>query len=558
MKQLEARFKQVDVLPMVKHYMDQLDLFSLFKRYVPAAPDCLADHAESLCILTANIICDNKPLYKVREWLSKYSDGIVDEAIAANLFNDDRLARALSALFNAERHSLMTEVSSNAICVHNLLTDEIHNDSTTITFMGDYKNPDHEAVKLKHGHNKDFRPDCKQVVYGLNITADGHVPLSYKLFDGNTADDVTHIPNWNGLRTLLEKEDFLYIADCKLCSVKNLTHIAKNGGLFITIVPKDRTEVKRFLKHIQSNNVKFQDAYKVESSGKKRRTNIFKTYEADRTKNGYRIIWVHSSSKQEDDSLRRQKKIDKAIEALEALSPKLNAYHLKTKKDIKAAVNNSCKGVKGLLEVKILTERKQIKVKVSPGRPNLTSVYRNKWEFKHSLQWKRNKQAILKASKTDGLFPLITNTALAACEVLRKYKTQPFLEKRMYTKKTVLQVAPVFLKKEKRIEAILFLYFVALMIVSLIERKIRMNMAKENIEKLPILPQAMNSKKPTWNNIRYFFRNVHYSEITKDGVSIQSMVKGLNDLHKQINGLLDVPSSVYKNLQPSWWQFKYT
>ncbi|MDA3895157.1 MAG: hypothetical protein PF482_03295 [Desulfobacteraceae bacterium] len=56
----------------------------------------------------------------------------------------------------------------------------------------------------------------------INITADGHVPLSYKLFDGNTPDDVTHIPNWNALRTLLEKEDFIYVADCKLCSHKNL------------------------------------------------------------------------------------------------------------------------------------------------------------------------------------------------------------------------------------------------------------------------------------------------------------------------------------------------
>ena len=558
MKQFETRFKQVDVLPMVKHFMDALNLFSLFKKYVPAAPDSLADHAESLCILTANIICDNKPLYKVKEWLSNYSDGIVDEPLEANLFNDDRLARALSALFHADRHSLMTELSSNSISVHKLLTDEIHNDSTSITFIGDYKNPDPDAVKLKHGHNKDFRPDCKQVVFGLNITSDGHVPLSYKLFDGNTNDDVTHIPNWNGLRTLLEKEDFIYVADCKLCSHKNLTHIAQNGGFFITIVPKDRKEVKQFLKQLKNNDLEFKDAYQVESSRKSGKVNIFKTYEADRTKNGFRIIWVHSSSKQEDDQVRRQKKIDKAIVALKELSPKLNAYHLKTKKEIRAAVDSICKGIKQFLDVKILTERKQIKVKISPGRPSLESVYKNKWEFKHRIQWELNKQALLEASKTDGLFPLITNTALEACEVLKKYKSQPFLEKRMYTKKTVLQVAPVFLKKEKRIEAILFLYFVALMIVSLIERKIRMNMAKEAIEKLPILPQAMNSKKPTWNNIKYFFRNVHYSEIIQDGVCIQSMVKGLSDLHKQINRLLDVPSSVYKNLQPSWWQFKYT
>ncbi|MHC4734583.1 MAG: IS1634 family transposase [Planctomycetota bacterium] len=558
MKQFETRFKQIDVLPMVKHFMDELDLCNLFKKYVPAAPDSLADHAESLCILTANIVCHNKPLYKVKEWLSSYSDGIVDEPLEANLFNDDRLARALSALFNADRHSLMTEVSSNAISVHRLLTDEIHTDNTSVTFIGNYKNPDPDAVKLKHGHNKDFRPDCKQLVFGLNTTSDGHVPLSYKLFDGNTNDDLTHIPNWNGLRTLLEKEDFIYVADCKLCSHKNLSHIAQNGGLFITIVPRDRKEVKQFLKQLKNNDIEFKDAYQVESSRKKGKVNIFKTYEAGRTKKGFRIIWVHSSSKQEDDQVRRQKKIDSAIVALKELSPKLNAYHLKTKKEIRAAVDSICKGIKEFLDVKIVTERKQIKVKISPGRPSLKSVYQNKWEFKHSIQWKLNQQALLEASKTDGLFPLITNTALEPCEVLKIYKSQPFLEKRMYTKKTVLEVAPVFLKKEKRIEAILFLYFVALMIVSLIERKIRMNMAKANIEKLPILPQAMNTKKPTWNNIRYFFRNVHYSEIIRDGICIQSMVKGLSDLHKQINQLLDVPSSVYKNLQPSWWQFKYT
>jgi transposase len=559
MEQFETRFNQVDVLPMVKHFMDKLDLFNLFAKYVPATAGSLADHAESLCILTANIICENKPLYKVQEWLSKYCDGLDADPVAAVLFNDDRLARALSVLFHSDRHSLMTEVSGNAIAVHKLLTNEIHNDSTTVTFIGKYDTPDSEAVKLKHGHNKDFRPDCKQIVFGLNITADGHVPLSYKLFDGNTTDDVTHIPNWNALRTLLEKEDFIYVADCKLCSHQNLIHISGNGGFFITIVPKGRKQVKRFLAYLKGNDVTWKDAFSIESSRKKAKMNIYRTYEAGRTQEGFRIIFVHSSSKHEEDEGRRRKKIERAIEKLEELSPKLNTYHLKTKKEIKAAVDSICKEVVKFIGVKIVTERKQVKVKVSPGRPSLLkSVYKNKWEFTHSIQWGLNNQALAEASKTDGIFPLITNTALDASEVLRKYKSQPFLEKRMYTQKTVLEVAPVFIKKEKRIEAMLFLYFVALMIVSLIERKIRMNMAKDDIEKLPILPQGMNSKKPTWNNIRYFYRDVHYSQIIRDGVCIQALVKGLSALHEQINGLLEIPDSVYKNLQDSWWQFKET
>ena len=559
MEQFETRFKQVDVLPMVKHFMDELNLFNIFTKYVSTAAGNLASPAQSLCILTANIICDNKPLYKVQEWLAKYCDGLAADPVEASLFNDDRLAKALSALFHSDRHSLMTEVSGKAIAVHKLLTSEIHNDSTTVTFIGKYDTPDSEAVKLKHGHNKDFRPDCKQIVFGLNITADGHVPLSYKLFDGNTTDDVTHIPNWNALRTLLEKEDFIYVADCKLCSQTNLTHISENGGYFITIVPKDRKEVKQFLACLKENNLTWKDGFSTESSRKKGNINIYRTYEGERTKEGFRIIFIHSSAKQEDDENRRRKKIEKAIEKLEKLSPKLNAYHLKTKKEIKAKVDSICKDVKEFIDVKILTERKQVKVKISPGRPSLSkSIYKNKWEFTHSIQWQLNEQALAEASKTDGIFPLITNTALDASEVLRKYKSQPFLEKRMYTKKTVLEVAPVFLKKEKRIEAMLLLYFVALMIVSLIERKIRMNMAAQDIDKLPILPQGMNSKKPTWNNVRYFYRNVHYSQIIRDGICIQAVVKGLGNLHEQINRLLEIPDSVYANLQQSWWQFKET
>jgi transposase len=559
MEQFETRFKQVDVLPMVKHFMDELNLFNIFTKYVSTAAGNLASPAQSLCILTANIICDNKPLYKVQEWLAKYCDGLAADPVEASLFNDDRLAKALSALFHSDRHSLMTEVSAKAIAVHKLLTSEIHNDSTTVTFIGKYDTPDSEAVKLKHGHNKDFRPDCKQIVFGLNITADGHIPLSYKLFDGNTTDDVTHIPNWNALRTLLEKEDFVYVADCKLCSQTNLTHISENGGYFITIVPKDRKEVKKFLACLKENKLTWKDAFSTESSRKKGDINIYRTYEDKRTKEGFRIIFVHSSAKQEDDENRRRKKIEKAIEKLEKLSPKLNAYHLKTKKEIKAKVDSICKDVKEFIDVKILTERKQVKVKISPGRPSLSkSIYKNKWEFTHSIQWQLNEQALAEAPKTDGIFPLITNTALDASEVLRKYKSQPFLEKRMYTKKTVLEVAPVFLKKEKRIEAMLLLYFVALMIVSLIERKIRMNMAAQDIDKLPILPQGMNSKKPTWNNVRYFYRNVHYSQIIRDGMCIQAVVKGLGNLHEQINRLLEIPDSVYENLQQSWWQFKET
>ena len=85
----------------------------------------------------------------------------------------------------------------------------IHNDSTTVSFSGAYEQQSPDAILLKFGHNKENRPDYKQIVFGLNITEDGHVPISYQAFNGNQADVTTHMPNWDHLREFLglsEKE----------------------------------------------------------------------------------------------------------------------------------------------------------------------------------------------------------------------------------------------------------------------------------------------------------------------------------------------------------------
>ena len=550
---LRAHFKQVDVLPMVKHYMGSIDLYNVLNKYVPSSSKCLAKHAEGLCVLVENIICCSKPLYKIEEWISGYCDGFVPTPLNAAVYNDDRLARDLSALFQADRHSLMTELSLKAIKAHELMTDEIHNDSTSITMIGAYEASDPNAVEPKHGHNKDHRPDCKQIVFGLNITVDGHVPLSFNLFDGNTSDDTTHIPNWNALRSLLQREDFIYVADCKLCSKENMAHIHGNKGYFVTLVPKDRKEVKEFYRRVRGEQIPWESAFKVEDSRKKSEIIEYRTYEEKRTKEGYRIIWVHSSGKEEDDRSRRDKKIEQVCRELEELSGKLNRYHLKTRKDIKTAVAKVCHDLKDLIHVRIVTDRTQVKLKLSPGRPGIRTRYEYKWEFRHRLEWSVNEKAVESAAKTDGLFPLITNTSLKAADVLAAYKRQPFLEKRIYTKKSILEIAPVYLKKTHRIEAIMFLYFVALMVITLMERRIRANMAIEKMEKLPILPQGMNTRKPTWDNIRYFFRNVHLCEIVRGAVSIQTEVMGVTAMHMEIARLLGVPGSAYDCLQREWW-----
>jgi transposase len=118
----------------------------------------------------------------------------------AEMLNDDRVGRTLDKLFDADRASLITATVLGVIADFDVATTQLHNDSTTVTVTGSYPDADGRerggkpTPAIRHGHNKDFRPDLKQLLFILTISADGAVPIAYRVADGNTPDDAGHIP----------------------------------------------------------------------------------------------------------------------------------------------------------------------------------------------------------------------------------------------------------------------------------------------------------------------------------------------------------------------------
>lgn len=547
MKNLNTRTKRMDVKPIITYYMDQLSLSELFNKYIPQSPQMCLSPSEVLRMLVFNIITSSTPLYKVSEWVADYLDGMGEAPDQAEKYNDDCLGRGLDRLYVCDRNALMIDLTANAIKAHQLEIQRIHNDSTSITFAGRYENQNPEAAQLNHGHNKDFRPDCLQLVYGLNITEDGNVPLSFHLLDGNTSDDTTHIPNWDHMRQQFGSSEFIYVADCKLCSDDSLDHIHEHQGQFITVVPKRRNILKPFYELLENGEVKWEYAYSVADNRKPSQTNEYYTFESGRTDKGYRLIWVYSTAKATQDNKTRERRINKAEEKLTEIAKKLNRYKLKTKKQIETAIAKAIYNVKGLIDIELVENETHYSKKVGAGRPGPNSIYEECRSTTYQIKWQRNLDAIEENALRDGTFPLISNTKLECRQILKTYKNQISLEKRFNTTKSVLEIAPVFLKKSSRIEAIVFLYFIALMIISLIERAIRKNMAKASIESLPILPQKMKTTSPTWNNLRYLFRNVHIVQVFVKDRLLQQTINGLHDIHYDVLRLIDVPSIIYQN-----------
>jgi transposase len=111
----------------------------------------------------------------------------------------------------------------------------------------------------------------------------------------------------------------------------------------------------------------------------------------------------------------------------------------------------------------------------------------------------------------------------------------------------VLEIAPVFLKNEGRIEALFTLYFLALLVQALIERELRLAMKRQAIEQLPLYPEQRQCVHPTTEQVlRLFSLTQRHTLIDAASSPVQVFNAELTDLQRQVITLLGVPLGAYR------------
>ena len=148
----------------------------------------------------------------------------------------------------------------------------------------------------------------------------------------------------------------------------------------------------------------------------------------------------------------------------------------------------------------------------------------------------------------DGIFPLITNIEtkeLSMKEVLLKYKFQPYIEKRHQQFKSAFEAAPVFLKLPHRIEALMFVYFIVLLLNALIERELRLAMEREKIQSLPLYPEQRECIYPTAIRIIDLFSDQRRHILFSGSKNVKHFYDPLSDLQVKILKLLNVSKEDY-------------
>ena len=336
----------VDGIPLITSIAERLGLRTIISDYIAPYGNETVPAVDTLMLLLCNITLGRQPLYELEQWVQRIDPSCYGLRIeTSGIYNDDRFGRALDKLYLADRASLMTEIVIKMIRVVNLDLNRVHNDSTTVKAYGKIPGRTKTGLKLAHGKSKDYRPDLKQLVFSLSVSSDGAVPVHYKTYPGNRTDDTTHIETWNTVRRIAGTHDFIYVADCKVCTSKQLGYIVGEGGRVITIMPETWKESKTFKEGLRSEKKEKKRIWVRKVPGKMSELEYFSLFSGHyiTKKAGYRLYWFHSSEKKKNDRLRREHRLEKAEGELFNLMLRLNKRKLKTREEIEAQIEKILK-----------------------------------------------------------------------------------------------------------------------------------------------------------------------------------------------------------------------
>jgi len=101
--------------------------------------------------------------------------------------------------------------------------------------------PEDETDKRRFGHSRDKRPDCVQVVIGLIVTPEGF-PLAYEVMPGNTADKTTLKAFLQNIETQYGKAQRIWVMDRGIPTEAVLEHMRQSQPpvFYLVGTPKGR------------------------------------------------------------------------------------------------------------------------------------------------------------------------------------------------------------------------------------------------------------------------------------------------------------------------------
>ena len=333
-----------------------------------------------------------------------------------------------------------------------------------------------ESELKRRGHSKDKRPDLPQVVIGLAVTRHG-IPVKHWVFAGNTQDMATietvknDLANWRLNRCI-------FVHDTGMTSESNLQYLQRGGGHYIVgrRLRSGEAEAEAALSHRgRYQEIKEHLLAKEVMVG-----------QGERRK---RLVLVKNLKEQERaESLRQE-----LIETLEEKVQEVNSSRKKAQS--KPAQQLKAHRIYG----KYVKELKNGELRVDYAKLQ----HERRYDGKYLLQ--------------------SSDDTLTLEDIVLGYKQLAEVERAFRTLKTTLEIRPNYHCRDDRIRCHVFLCFIALVLVRIVETK----------------------TDSSWSKVRNEMSRLHYGEFEIDGKKIQQLTE-LTQEQKRILHALNIkePSTV--------------
>ena len=442
--------KWVGAIPMVMPIFRDLKLAEIVDEHCPGKEE--VSHGTTVMALALNRLLSPRPLYKVGEWLG---GTILEDALAveAEQMYDSRLGRTLDDI-HPHLKAIWQDVVVQAVLANNIDLSQIHYDITSIYFEGEYE----ESDTIDYGYSRDNRPDTKQLNLGVNVTGKAGVPLAYRVLAGRTADRTTPLENMQALEQLFDQlqrpEAFLLVSDRAMLDkavlvayeekdVHWLGPLPADGSLRDLLASVTNEELDRCPLDYRPVNQPADEPLRY--YGVLRETTI----EHDGQEVPIQVLVVKSRTKVKLDRDRRQTYLKRLTDRLEEIQGMLNTRRYKRKSFAQKQIDKALRGnpAKQFVDVALTGED-----------GNLT------------LTFQVDEKKLAEATELDGRYLLGTNQhSLDTHQMLVKFKRQEVVERRIKTVKGPIQVRPLFLHKDERVEGLVFVTMLALLVYTILE-----------------------------------------------------------------------------------------
>jgi len=356
-----------------------------------------------------------------REWYERSALGDLlgeDFAVVAK----DTLYRCLDKLL-AHKAALFTFLTGRWQDLFGVTYDVLLYDLTSTYFESD---PPFEAEDKRHfGYSRDHRPDCVQVVIALIVTPEGF-PLAYEVLPGNTNDKTTLPAFLAQIETRYGQARRIWVMDRGIPTEAHLAQLRERGVSYVVGTPKGRLS-------------KLERALLARPWHEARPAVQVKLLPQD----AELYVWVHSHARVQKERAMRRRKLKRLWARLQALQRQRPPYETLLLK---------------LGAAKQEAGRAWALVRLALPDPPPKAARARRVDF----TWALDRAKLRTARRREGRYLVRSNlTETDPARLWEFYLQLTEVEAAFKALKGDLAVRPIYHQVERRIEAHLFVAFLA-------------------------------------------------------------------------------------------------